>query len=335
VFGHQPATFERLINRAIKDPEVVPLVRVAGAREQPYSPATVIARETAIAAGGERLAVRQDGPVAAVGLALASVEAGRGHLLSDVQRRAAESIVTSGRGADIVIGVAGSGKTTMLEVVAAAYERAGCQVIGTATSGQAARNLGDEADIENSRTLASLVWRLDHDRAPLDARTVVILDEAGMTDDLDFLRLVGEVEQVQAKLVMVGDDRQLGPVGPGGAMRALVERHPAMLHTLDENRRQVDIGERAALEQLRDGNVGIATAWYHEHGRIHSQPDRDWTLRRAVEGWAADMEAGRDASLFAYQRSNVAELNELARDLMVESCKVAGPEAQGLAVATG
>ena len=46
-------------------------------------------------------------------------------------------------------------------------------------------------------------------------------------------------------------------------MRALVERHPAMLHTLDENHRQVDIGERAALEQLRAGNVGVAAGWYH------------------------------------------------------------------------
>jgi hypothetical protein len=331
VFGHQPAVFELLITRAIRDPETVPLVRVQGARQQPYSLATVIARETAFAAGVERLAVRRDGPVAAVGLALAGVEARRGHPLSDVQRRAAESIVTSGRAADIVIGVAGSGKTTMLEVVAAAYERAGCQVIGTATSGQAARNLGDEADIEDSRTLASLVWRLEHDRARLDARTVVIVDEAGMTDDPDLLRLVDKVEQAQAKLVMVGDDRQLGPVGPGGAIRALVERHPAMLHTLDENLRQFDVGERAALEQLRAGDVGVAVAWYHAAGRIHTEPNRDWTLRRAVEGWAADIDAGRDAALFAYQRSNVAELNRLAREVMVDSGRVSGPEVHGLA----
>ena len=30
------------------------------------------------------------------------------------------------------------------------------------------------------------------------------------------------------------------------------------------------------------------------------------------------MDAGRDAALFAYQRSNVAELNRLAREVMVE-----------------
>ncbi len=68
------------------------------------------------------------------------------------------------------------------------------------------------------------------------------------------------------------------------------------------------------------------------HGRIHTQPDRDWTLRRSVEGWAADIDAGRDAALFAYQRSNVAELNRLAREVMVDSGRVSGPEVHGLAV---
>jgi ATP-dependent exoDNAse (exonuclease V) alpha subunit len=101
----------------------------------------------------------------------------------------------------------------MLNVVAAAFEEAGCQVIGTATSGQAARNLGGEADIDNSRTIASLMWHLDHDRLRLDGRTLVILDEAGMTDDPDMLRLAGRISDAGAKLVVVGDDRQLGPVG--------------------------------------------------------------------------------------------------------------------------
>jgi ATP-dependent exoDNAse (exonuclease V) alpha subunit len=115
-------------------------------------------------------------------------------------------------------------------------------------------------------------------------------------------------------------------------MRARVERHPARLRTLDENCRRAGIGERAVLEQLRAGNVGVAVSWYYQHGRIHAQPDRDGTLRRAVEGWTADIDAGRDAALFAYQRSNVAELNRLARELMVEQGRVAGPEVHGLAV---
>ena len=47
--------------------------------------------------------------------------------------------------------MAGAGKTTALDAVRDAYEAAGYRVIGTATSGQAARTLGREAGIA-SRT---------------------------------------------------------------------------------------------------------------------------------------------------------------------------------------
>ena len=115
-------------------------------------------------------------------------------------------------------------------------------------------------------------------------------------------------------------------------MGALVARHPQMLHVLADNHRQADPAERAVLEQLRAGNVGVAAEWYHQHGRIHAEADHDATLRGAVEGWAEDMAAGRNTALFAYQRGNVAELNRLAREVMVERGWVSGPELHGFAV---
>ncbi|HSH62071.1 MAG TPA: AAA family ATPase, partial [Acidimicrobiales bacterium] len=80
---------------------------------------------------------------------------------------------TSGRGLDLVAGVAGSGKTTTLNVARAAFEAAGYQVLGTSTSGQAARTLRRQAGITESRTLASLLWRLDHGGVQLSKRSVV------------------------------------------------------------------------------------------------------------------------------------------------------------------
>ncbi len=61
----------------------------------------------------------------------------------------------------VVVGVAGSGKTTALDAATTALERSGHRVLGTSTSGQAARTLGREAGIDSS-TFASLLWRLDH-----------------------------------------------------------------------------------------------------------------------------------------------------------------------------
>jgi len=95
-----------------------------------------------------------------------------GHHLTVGQRSAVLGITTSGRGAELVVGVAGSGKTTALAAVRHAFESEGFEVIGTSTSGQAARTLRNAAGIEQSRTLASLTWRLDHGQLQLSHRHV-------------------------------------------------------------------------------------------------------------------------------------------------------------------
>jgi adenylate kinase len=51
--------------------------------------------------------------------------------------------MTGGHRLDVVVGVAGSGKTTVLSAVRAGFEASGYEVIGTAASGQAAKNLAD------------------------------------------------------------------------------------------------------------------------------------------------------------------------------------------------
>ena len=46
LFGQDPPTLDLLVDRALQDPEVIPLVGVAGAREQPHALASVLATET-------------------------------------------------------------------------------------------------------------------------------------------------------------------------------------------------------------------------------------------------------------------------------------------------
>jgi hypothetical protein len=331
LYGQDPVILEALVERALADPEVVPLVGVAGARERAHSLASVLARETAIADSLARQVDRQDAPATpsrAVAAAIEEVEAGLGGRLSAEQASAATAICMSGRGAELVVGVAGAGKTTMLRAVSAAFEASGYQVIGTATSGQAAKNLGTEAELAESRTLASLIWRLERGRLHLDDRTVVLCDEVGMTDDLDLVRLAAHAEAAGAKLVLIGDHRQLGAVGPGGALQALVARHPDTVHYLTENRRQHDPEERAILAELRDGNVATAVSWYETHHRIHAIDNREDAIQAAVDAWAADIEQGTQAALFAWRRANVAALNQQAREWMATTGRLPGPIAR-------
>jgi len=318
LYGLHPAALKEMADRVLANPESVPLVTVPAASERPYATATTIAREQAIAAAVDIEVSRRDAPAVpatVASLAIAAREQELGKPVTAGQREAVLATATSGRGVELIVGVAGSGKTTALAAVREAFEAEGYRVIGTSTSGQAARTLGRAAGIEPSRTLASLTWRLEHGQLSLDDRTLVVLDEAAMTDDRSMLQLLHHAARAHAKVVMVGDHRQLGAVGPGGGFEALVARFGGAVHVLAENVRQRDAGERAALAQLRDGDVAKAVAWCARHSRIVVAPDRAAAIDKMVEGWAGDVVNDGSVAMYAYRRANVAELNRRGREV--------------------
>jgi conjugative relaxase-like TrwC/TraI family protein len=329
LFGHDPAELEVLAERVLADAEAVALVAVASASESPYATATTMAREAAIAAAVAVEVARADAPAVddlAARRAVAAQEADLGASLTLGQREAVVATATSGRGTELIVGVAGSGKTTALAALRRAFEAGGFRVLGTSTSGQAARTLGRAAGIEPSRTLASLAWRLEHGQEAFDDHTVVILDEAAMTEDRHLLGLLGHAARAGAKVVMVGDHRQLGAVGPGGGFEALVARYGAAVHVLADNLRQREGAERAALALLRDGNVARAAAWYARNGRIVVASDRIGAIGALVEGWAGDVAEIDSVAMYAYRRANVAELNRRGRQVWRALGRLQGPD---------
>jgi ATP-dependent exoDNAse (exonuclease V) alpha subunit len=100
----------------------------------------------------------------------------------------------------------------------------------------------------------------------LDARSVLVVDEAGMVGSRKLGRLLDHAREAGAKVVLVGDDRQLGAIDAGGGFCGLRVRLGAS--ELTENRRQRHAWERDALELVRDGQVDQAVAAYREHQRM-------------------------------------------------------------------
>ncbi len=325
--GLPVSVLDNAVETVLANADAVALPVVTGSREQVWTARCVLADEERIATLAEAL-TGDEGPKVEEQAALDAVtrlEERLGVPLTTTQREVAIGLLVSGHHLDLVKGVAGSGKTTTLAAVRDGFESAGYSVLGAATSGQAARNLGEGAGIE-SRTVASLTWRLEHNTLELSDRHVLILDEGAMTSDVDLARLLTAVEQSGAKLIVVGDDRQLGAIGPGGALTALAERHPEQLWALTDNLRQNDPAERVALCELRDGDVVAAVGWYARNGRVHPVLDRRRAVTGMIRAWAAGIDAGRDPLLLAYRRDNVETLNRAARDLWERSGRLTGPE---------
>jgi conjugative relaxase-like TrwC/TraI family protein len=115
----------------------------------------------------------------------------------------------------VIVGPAGTGKTTTTAAAVQALWAQGRPVVGLAPSGKAADVLATEAGLPTD-TVAGFLTRHRTGTSRWPAGTTVILDEAGMTATDDLAHLVDLVRQHRWRLVAVGDPAQLPAVGRGG-----------------------------------------------------------------------------------------------------------------------
>jgi len=201
--------------------------------------------------------------------ALAAAERG-GLVLGDEQRDAFRH-VTSGQDLALVVGYAGTGKSSMLGVARTVWEAAGYRVRGAALSGIAAEGLEAGSGIE-SRTLASLEYGWKEGRDALTSRDVLVVDEAGLVGSRQMERVLSVAVAAGAKVVLVGDPEQLQAIEAGAAFRALVERHGAA--EISQVRRQRAAWQCEATRELATGGTERALGRYTAAGMVDKRRRR-------------------------------------------------------------
>ena len=242
--------------------------------------------------------------------ALARAEA-RGLVLSGEQADALAH-VTVGRDLSVVIGHAGTGKSAMLGVAREAWESAGYEVRGVALSGIAAEKLEGGSGIA-SRTIASLEHGWGQGRDLLTTRDVLVIDEAGMVGTRQLERVLSHAAQARAKVVLVGDPKQLQAIEAGAAFRSIHERHGGA--EIGEVRRQRQDWQRDATRDLASGRTGHALEAYRSHDRLHEAQTREQARDDLIERWNRDRQASPDRSriILTHTNDEVRALNEAAR----------------------
>lgn len=283
----------------------------AAAEERRYSTPEMLAVERTVIENA--LKRRGDGSGIARPAAVTAAKKSRPTLYPD-QVEMLEAVARSGNGVDVVVGKAGSGKTYALEAAREAWERSGQRVIGCAVAAKAARQLQTGSGIP-STTLASLLIDLgDPEAGGFTPDTIVVVDEAGMVGTRDLARLLAHADKARAKVVLVGDDRQLPEIPAGGAFRGIKNRMPVV--ELTQVRRQPPSWEHGALDRLRDGQSRDAIAEYAEHERLHVAKTPEETRAELVSDWWATFNDGEPAVMLVARRSEAAELNDRARALL-------------------
>lgn len=143
------------------------------------------------------------------------------------EQRAAVNHVLCNSGSFVtVVGDAGTGKTTMALAITRAYRdpangKPPYEILGGAIAGKAADGLQKDAEVEAS-TLHSLLTQIENGSKKLNSRSILIIDEAGMLGSVMMGRIIDKVHRAGAKMIVIGDYKQLQAVEAGGIMRSLM-----------------------------------------------------------------------------------------------------------------
>ena len=247
---------------------------------------------------------------------------GRAYGLSTDQALAVEKVATSGRALDVLVGPSGTGKSTTMAGLRAAWEaeHGPGSVLGLAPTAAAAEVLAAELGTATENTAK---WLTEQRRVPeltarrgrlaaqaanrampfsaqrklgdalaaldqaiearrLHAGQLVIVDEASLAGTFALDELVSAAREAGAKVLLVGDWAQLSALEAGGAFRLLVADRGDVVPELGDVQRFQAEWEKAASLGLRLGKEDAIGA-YEAHGRV-TGGEREALLDAALPG---------------------------------------------------
>ena len=296
---------------------------------------------------------------------------GRDYKLSVDQALAVEKIATSGRVLEVLVGPAGTGKSTAMAGLRAVWEQVHGpgSVIGLAPSAAAAQVLGDELGIDTENTAKWLTeWRRIPELTARRERLALNLARHAYPRSPSAARLRARLAETENAI----SERRLKP----GQLVMIDESSLAGTFTLDElvsaattaGSKILLLGDHGQMSSVEAGGAfsllvkdrgdlvpeltdirRFSSEWeksasvelragntsaidaYETHARVTSG-DRESLLDAIYAAWKADVAAGKSSLMIAGDTATVTELNRLARTGRVAEGTVAE---SGLAIADG
>ena len=247
--------------------------------------------------------------------ALTRSEANLSIRLTDQQKRAAA--LAFHHPVALISGEAGTGKTTIIRTILEAFDEL-CDIptFLVALSGRAARRMS-EASGRKAHTIAKFIS--DHrgkNGRKLPEHLLLVIDEASMVDLLTAYRLV-DVLPDSVRMLWVGDEAQLPPVGPGLVFHALMQAGLPALRLSQVKRHAAASEIHRVANTIRNGQVPQVAP-------LHADVDKEvayttnWSLRHVAELWLRNGGAERTIILSPTKvgPGGVDEINSCLQDLM-------------------
>lgn len=217
--------------------------------------------------------------------------------LSDEQKNAVKGLLGSTDRVQILRGVAGAGKTTLMREAIEAMEGSGLHVAVLAPTAEAAHGVLREEEGFDGNTLASF---LIDERAQKRAKGgVVWVDEGALVGTSDLAKLATVADRIDARIVLSGDAKQHQPVARGLPFHLLETQAGIKPLEVTKIRRQEDYEYRDAVSALSRGDVKQGIDQLDDLGFIREIKDDQQRNQMLARDYADAVVAGKTSLVIA------------------------------------
>lgn len=255
-----------------------------------------------------------------------------GQQLNGEQLAAATLALSTSDRIAVIQGVAGAGKTTLVQSIKELAAQEGRETMGLAFANKMVGMLRDEAKIE-TQTVSSFVNAhirgalagsgpaFDASSAAL-AGKVIVLDESSLVANDAMNNLVTIANNLKVdRLIMIGDFKQLQSIDAGKAFQ-LVQSHQPAMAKLDISQRQKTEHMQQVAALSRAGNFREAFDVLGDRVQSHGNE----YLEKAAEKWLSLPTEERDATaIYASGRASRTTLNRLVQEGLKQEGTIKGP----------
>ncbi len=247
------------------------------------------------------------------------------NFLNEGQRQAIQQLLNSNDRVSILLGSAGTGKSSLLFEVKNGIEQNGKKLLGFAPSANASRGVLKAKGFDTADTIAALLQKEELQRNLLN--NVMLIDEAGMVGIQEMNRIFEVARKQNARIILSGDPKQHNSVNAGDALRQLQEKsqlRPVVVNSIVRQLPNEDY--RRAIQSLAIGNTLEGYQKLDKMGAVKEIEDTQERQNALADAYIRSLEQKRSALIVSPSHAEGDAITRTVRDKLKETGQIADDE---------
>lgn len=230
------------------------------------------------------------------------------------QRDSFMAIMTKPGATHFIMGDPGTGKSFVARAIKETYEQEGFKVLAVAPTNKAVNGLAKDARFKDGDfgSLAKILHSVDTGKIKLDAKSIIIGDEMGMACLDDYHRLMKHVNEAGAKIISIGDAKQIQSVAHGGTFRVMSENF--VCEQLTEITRQNSLRHREMVQDFGYGRAGKGIRNLYDNGEIIITKTEEEKFQRIARDYMEDKNSFMKKATYAGTNADCDRINSIVRE---------------------